>query len=357
MSAPPSSRRSATSFPISTTGSKLCLTRDREAITYETRFLAWWGLFLFMLQLGSRRQLDFAFDRYSAAARITSIASPTPRTKRCPSTTPSITSSNTSRGTLPWRLADGASPDAHEGPRRRPPARRLRGAVSTAPACSPFANATAIPVWSENTRTARCTCTKSWRPSCSGQAGVVISLGSEFIENADADIQVATWSASSKTVNSRHSRDWPHASKSIPAIAHRHRWRCLVRLRHRLSDHPGQRLVLRDDLQGRTPAERVGRIPATPIPLSRQRARAALPDGTRHVFRWVRTVVRGRPKAELGRSMPCNATKLADRRRAVLRLANRLSVTATNVDVIATKGGRRRWKIENEGFNRQKNTA
>ena len=42
--------------------------RDRDAITYETRFLAWTGLFLFVLQLGSRRQLDFAFDRYSDAA-------------------------------------------------------------------------------------------------------------------------------------------------------------------------------------------------------------------------------------------------------------------------------------------------
>lgn len=33
--------------------------RDREAITYETRFLAWWGLHLYLFQLGSRRQLDY----------------------------------------------------------------------------------------------------------------------------------------------------------------------------------------------------------------------------------------------------------------------------------------------------------
>ena len=38
--------------------------RDRDAITYETRLLAWWGLLLYVLQLGSRRQLDFALDKY-----------------------------------------------------------------------------------------------------------------------------------------------------------------------------------------------------------------------------------------------------------------------------------------------------
>jgi len=38
--------------------------RVRDAITYETRFLVWWGLLLYLLQLGSRRQLDFALDQY-----------------------------------------------------------------------------------------------------------------------------------------------------------------------------------------------------------------------------------------------------------------------------------------------------
>ena len=34
-------------------------TRVQEACTYDRRFLAWWGLHLYLLQLGSRRQLDF----------------------------------------------------------------------------------------------------------------------------------------------------------------------------------------------------------------------------------------------------------------------------------------------------------
>lgn len=33
--------------------------RDQDAITYSRRFLAWWGIGLYLLQLGSRRQLDY----------------------------------------------------------------------------------------------------------------------------------------------------------------------------------------------------------------------------------------------------------------------------------------------------------
>jgi hypothetical protein len=33
--------------------------RDQEAITYPRRFLACWGILLHVLQLGSRRQLDY----------------------------------------------------------------------------------------------------------------------------------------------------------------------------------------------------------------------------------------------------------------------------------------------------------
>ena len=36
--------------------------RDPDAITYPTRFLAWWGLSLYLFQLGSRRQLDFDLE-------------------------------------------------------------------------------------------------------------------------------------------------------------------------------------------------------------------------------------------------------------------------------------------------------
>jgi len=39
--------------------SQLPDTRDQRLITYDRKFLAWWGLLLFALKLRSRRQLDF----------------------------------------------------------------------------------------------------------------------------------------------------------------------------------------------------------------------------------------------------------------------------------------------------------
>lgn len=37
-------------------------TRDPDACLYETGFLSWWGIALYLLQLRSRRQLDFKLD-------------------------------------------------------------------------------------------------------------------------------------------------------------------------------------------------------------------------------------------------------------------------------------------------------
>ena len=38
--------------------------QNQDLITYQTRFMVWWGILLYVLQLSSRRQLDFALDKY-----------------------------------------------------------------------------------------------------------------------------------------------------------------------------------------------------------------------------------------------------------------------------------------------------
>jgi hypothetical protein len=47
-------------------------TRVQQACTYSTRFLAWWGIALYLLQLSSRRQLDFEL-RDGGAAVLTNL--------------------------------------------------------------------------------------------------------------------------------------------------------------------------------------------------------------------------------------------------------------------------------------------
>jgi hypothetical protein len=48
--------------------------RDQDAIIYERRFLAWWGILLYVLQLGSRRQLDFELESAQVVANVNHLA-------------------------------------------------------------------------------------------------------------------------------------------------------------------------------------------------------------------------------------------------------------------------------------------
>ena len=93
-------------------------TRVPEACTYSTRFLAWWGLALYLLQLGSRRQLDYDLRDGGPRCWPTSTVWPRPSRRRCRSMTPWTTSWATcARGlgaayARRWRKR----PAAHEGP-------------------------------------------------------------------------------------------------------------------------------------------------------------------------------------------------------------------------------------------------
>jgi hypothetical protein len=72
-------------------------TRDPDSLIYQTRFLGWWGIPLYLWQLGSRRQLDFELDARGTCVlpNINRLAGTD--TTHVPSLTPSITSSNMSR--------------------------------------------------------------------------------------------------------------------------------------------------------------------------------------------------------------------------------------------------------------------
>jgi hypothetical protein len=49
-------------------------TRDQECITYPRQFLSWMGLMLFLLKLGSRRQLRFELDSQEALENLNRLA-------------------------------------------------------------------------------------------------------------------------------------------------------------------------------------------------------------------------------------------------------------------------------------------
>jgi hypothetical protein len=193
-----------------------------------------------------------------------------------------------------------------------------------------------------------------------GPAGVVISLGSEFIENADA-------------ADAR--------GKSAEAVKQDCELKALRRLAPRIKKaYPQLPFVLAlDSLYGVGPvfavAQELGWSDVVTFKEGRspslwQEYQALLPlcptnaltrtwgDGRVQQFRWVTQLAY---QDSDGREWPLNALECtettADGERQDFAWLTPLPVGSKAVEAIAQKGGRERWKVENEGFNRQKNSG
>jgi hypothetical protein len=332
-------------------------TREREAITYETRFLAWAGLWLFLLQLGSRRQLDFAFDRYSEAA---------------------LSNLNRLAGTRQTSLPVHDTLDHFLGHvvwhafaiiRWHMAQRLIRmKALDDARVCGHavvILDGTGLFSFRER----HCDACLERRHAGGtryhhqaleakllGPAGVVISIGTEFIENADAG-----------------SRRDPEQIKQD----------CELKAFHRLAprlkaDFPQLRIALAGDALFVCGATfqiaqdngwsyvltfKAGRLPSVWAefqrlkPLCPENVRVwQRPDGTRQVYRWVHDLSYedDQKRRWTFHALECTETSPTGEVQYFAWITD-LRITPTTVVVIAEKGGRPRWKIENEAFNRQKN--
>ena len=193
-----------------------------------------------------------------------------------------------------------------------------------------------------------------------GPAGVVVSLGSEFIDNADA--------ADSK-------------GKGAEDVKQGCELKALRRLLPRIKrDHPQLPFVLAlDSLYGCGPvfalAEQLGWSFVVTFKEGRTKAlwqeyRALLRACPRNVlrrewadrpaqeFRWVNQLAY---EDSEGRAWKLNALECtetaADGTKQYFAWLTPLPVGQRTVEEVAQKGGRDRWKVENEGFNRQKNSG
>src|SRR5207237_6860775 len=83
-----------------------------------------------------------------------------------------------------------------------------------------------------------------------------------------------------------------------------------------------------------------------------------LADGRQQVYRWVHDLsyVDDEKRRWCFHGLECVETA-PDGTVTHYAWVTRLPVSARTVEEIAQKGGRYRWKIENEGFNRQKNSG
>jgi hypothetical protein len=336
-------------------------TRAPEMTVYPTRFLGWWGLWLYLGQLGSRRQLDFQLDDWGTQvlSNLNRLAGTQQRTRPV-------------HDTLDHFL-EHVRAQAFAGVRMQMARRLIRmKALDAARLLGHLVvliDATGLLCW-QRQHCPHCLVQRHQHTTLYlhqvleakllGPAGVVVSVGSEFIDNADIT---------------------PQPGKDAEQIKQDCELKAFSRLAPQLKkDFPQARFVLAGDSLyacGRTfqiaqdlgwefvLTLKPGRLPTIwdefqrLLPLCpRQVLERLLPDGTRQVFRWVHDLsyVDDEKRRWSFHALECVETSPLG---TVTHYAwvTRLPVSARTVVDIAEKGGRYRWKIENEGFNRQKNSG
>jgi hypothetical protein len=336
-------------------------TRDQDAIVYDRRFLAWWGLALYLFQLGSRRQLDFDLE-----AADTHVLANLNRLAQTQQTTRPV------HDTLDHFLdhvAVAAWADLGLHLVRRLLRMKVLDAARLLGHLVVIVDGTGLLCFHRR----HCDhCLVQKHPKTTlylhnvleakllGPAGVVLSIGSEFIDNADAAAARGQAAAQIK-----QDCELKAFSRLAPKLKHA---------------FPRARLVLAGDSLfacGRVLDEclrqdwefvltfKEGHLPALWQEYEsllrccpRNRLERQEPDGTQRCYRWVQDL--SYQDSDQRRfqvhALECLETTAVGTSTRFVWLT-RLPVSAKTVEAIAWKGGRSRWKIENEGFNRQKNSG
>lgn len=335
--------------------------RRRDAITYETRFMAWWGLLLFVLQLGSRRELDYSLD--SKNPRVLDNVNRLADTQQ---------TTRPMHDTLDHFLDHVPAQSFHDLRHRMvnrlirmkalDDARLLGHAVIIMDGTGlytfrePHCEHCLVHKGKGGTRYLH----QVLEAKLLGPNGIVVSIDSEFIENTDAsaaqsadpelikqDCELKAFARLARRLKQEYPQlkivvavDALFACGAFFQIIHDLDWSYVVTFKE------GRLPTVWDEFQ---------RL----LPLCPDNVRTwSLPNRTRRVLRWVNdleyTDSDHRPWSF--HAVLCEDTSPQG---VVQRFAwlTPLPVSASTVDDIAMKGGRSRWKIENEGFNRQKNSG
>ena len=336
-------------------------TRVQDACTYSRRFLAWWGFLLYLLQLGSRRQLDFELrdDGPQVLANLNRLAQTAQTTLPVHDTLDyflghvKLAGWERLRTHLVQRLVRMKALDA---------ARLLGQFVllldATGLICFPRRHCPYCLVQKHGKQTLYLH--HVLEAKLLGPGGVVVSLGSEFIENADAGDTQGKSAEEIKQdceLKAMH-RLLPRIKKTYPqlgfVLAGDSLYACGPVFA--LAKELGWSFVVTFK-EGRTPAlwqEFRALLPQCP----EHSLRRVWADRPAQEFRWVKHVSY---EDSEGRTWKLNALECtetaADGPQQYFAWLTALPVGPKTVEVIAQRGGRDRWKVENEGFNRQKNSG
>jgi len=323
-------------------------TRDQDLITYDRKFLLWMGLLTFLLKLGSRRQVRFELDSPTALANLRRLSGEAPET---------LAHSDTLEHFL------GHVPPASTEKLRRQMVQRLlrmrvldharvlgRLLVVVDGTGQLFFRQPHCPHCLTRTRDGQ---TQYYHHVLEAKLvtpeGLAISIGSEFIENTDpaATKQDCELKAFARLADRLH-RQYPqlrlclgfdalYANGTVLEICERYHWKYVITFK------PGSLPALWQEYQ-------------TLLPLCPDNVRVIhkSPPEPRQTLAWVHDLehVDDRKRRHRLHAFQCREQGLQGEQ--FFAWLTNFRVTGDNVPELA-RAGRDRWKIENEGFNIQKN--
>ena len=322
--------------------------RDPNRITYPARCLTWTGLLVFLLKLGSRRQIRFELDSPVALENLNRLAGC--RQDRVP------------HGDTLNYFVRRLVPDQLHGLRRRMVNRLIRMKVLDGGRLLGHFLVVFDGTGQLTFRQPHC-------PHClertvGGQTlyyhhvleaklvtpeGLAISIGTEFIENADpkASKQDCEMKAFARLAPRLH-RDFPqlrlcllldalYAKGPVFDLCSQYHWKYIITFKEGSLPALWTEYTALRDLQAEN------RRTVTPA------------EGIRQTFAWVSDL----PYTDTeGRSFRLGAFQCREEApdgNGFFAWLTNLPVCANTVAALGNRGGRLRWKIENEGFNIQKN--
>jgi len=317
-------------------------------IVYHKRFMLWMGLMLFLLKLGARRQIGFELDSPNALANLNALAG-------CDQE--AIAHHDTLNHFL------GHVPPSHAGMLRRKMVHRLvrMKALDKGRLMGHFL---IVLDGTGQLRFKQRHCKHCLTRKSGGQTlyyhpvleaklvtpdGLVISVGSEFIENTDPkaskqDCELKAFARLAPQLK----RDYPqlrlclcmdglYANGTALDLCHSNHWKYIIVFK-----------------EGSLPA--VWQEYQTLLELCPENRKTRL-LGTegRQDFAWVQDLqyVDDQGRTQRFNAFQCHEQIGQDKH--FFAWMTNFSLRADNVATLANRGGRCRWKIENEGFNIQKN--
>jgi hypothetical protein len=323
-------------------------TRDPEAITYPRQFLLWMGLMGFLLKLGSRRQLRFELDSPAALANLNRLS----RDKQA-KMAHSDTLNNFLGRVPPASLEELRRQMIHRLVRMKVLDRgRLFGhflVVVDATGQLFFRQRHCEHCLTEEHGEQTRYYHKILEAKLVTPEGLALSLGSEFIENTDPqaskqDCELKAFVRLAK----RLKKDYPqmplclgfdglYANGTVMDICRNNGWKYLITFKE------GSLPALWTDYQALLKL----------CPGNRQTHRTE--EGAKQTFAWVGQLehVDDQKRRHAVNAFQCHE-ETGEKTKLFAWLTN-WTISSQTVVALANLGGRCRWKIENEGFNLQKN--